>query len=189
LRSPLIAILVVGSFALMTSCTTTSYNYEVTISDGDTKALEVAAAKAHVVVFITVDCPIANGFAPTIQTLAGQFGSNGIRFFLVHVDPDVGPADARKHASEYGYELPIILDTKHHLVRKLKASHTPEAFIIRKDGSIAYRGRINDLYGDLGKKRPKPRTHDLRNALESVKAGRPVAVARTEPVGCFMPEI
>ena len=48
---------------------------------------------------------------------------------------------------------------------------SPEAAVFAADGSIKYRGRINDLYVDLGKKRNAATTHDLRDALDAVLAG------------------
>jgi hypothetical protein len=53
---------------------------------------------------------------------------------------------------------------------------------------LLYRGRIDDRYVDFGKRRPEPMTHDLREALEAILAGRPVARPRTEPIGCDIPK-
>ena len=54
---------------------------------------------------------------------------------------------------------------------------------------VAYRGRIDDLFEDLGKKRRKARTRDLRDALEAVLAGKAVVNPRTTAVGCYIPEL
>lgn len=51
-------------------------------------------------------------------------------------------------------------------------------------GKVLYLGRIDDWFGDLGKKRPAPTTHDLRDALHALLAGGEPAVARTVAVGC-----
>ena len=49
---------------------------------------------------------------------------------------------------------------------------------------VSYRGRIDDTYTTYGKRRPKPTTHDLRNALTSILAGRKVATPVTRAIGC-----
>lgn len=146
--------------------------------------LTVTDAKAHVLVFVTQDCPIANGYSPEINSLVKDFTDKPVRFFLVQVDPELSKSDAKKHAEEYGLKLPVILDTKHQLVAAVGATRTPEAAILLPGGTVAYLGRIDDLYPGLGKKRQKASRHDLRNALAQVVAGEPVTVARTEAIGC-----
>jgi len=152
------------------------------------RPLAVEEAAAHVLLFITVDCPIANGYAPTIKELAGEFEPLGVSFFLVHVDPDVDAARAREHAADFGYDLPVLLDPGHLLVGHLGATITPEAAVLTARGGLVYRGRVDDWYAALGKKRRQPTTYDLREALRSCLAGSPVPVARTKAVGCMIPE-
>lgn len=151
--------------------------------------LVVGDAKAHVLVFTTTDCPIANGYVPEIGSIAKDFAEQGVRVFAVHVDADLTAEAARKHAKEYDLTVPVLIDTKHALVAATGATRTPEAVVLLPDGSVAYRGRINDLYAGLGKKRPAPKTHDLRDALTAVLAGKPVAHPRTEAIGCSIPDL
>ena len=150
--------------------------------------LAVENAAVHVLLFLTVDCPIANGYAPTIKELAGEFEPLGVTFFLIHVDPDVDASGAREHAADFGYDLPVLLDPEHLLVEQLGATITPEAAVLTAQEGLVYRGRIDDWYAALGKKRRQPTTHDLRETLKACLAGSPVPVARTEAVGCMIPE-
>ena len=46
--------------------------------------------KAMVVVFISMDCPIANAFQPELRRLSTTWSKQGVPFFLVHPDPDTG---------------------------------------------------------------------------------------------------
>lgn len=151
--------------------------------------LAVGNAKANVLVFTTTDCPVANGYAAEIGAVAKDFADKGVKVFAVHVDPDLTPEAARKHAKEFGLTVPVLIDARHELVRATGATRTPEAVVVLPDGSVAYRGRVNDLYAALGKKRPAPRTHDLRDALAAVLAGKPVSNPRTEAVGCSIPDL
>ena len=66
---------------------------------------------------------------------------------------------------------------------------TPEAVVITPDGEIAYRGRIDNWFGDIGRKRPAPTRHELKDAVTAVLAGQPVPVPRTEAVGCLLPHL
>ena len=152
------------------------------------KPLDLSGVKVNVVIFITNDCPIANSYAPEIKSIIGEYSSRGAGFFLVHVDPDLGLEKAKKHAADFGYENAILRDPRHVLVSELDADVTPEAFVIGKSG-VLYRGRIDDLYADLGKKRRQARTRDLRDALDAVLSGRAVKNPTTTAVGCYIPEL
>jgi peroxiredoxin len=148
------------------------------------RPLELGEAKAVVILFIAADCPIANGYAPEINRICAEYEPKHIAFFLVHGDPGLSEADARKHAREYGFTCPVVIDREHELVKRLGAMVTPEAAVVGVDGAILYRGRIDNLYLALGKKRFEATTHDLRAALDAVVAGREVPVPRTTAVGC-----
>lgn len=49
---------------------------------------------------------------------------------------------------------------------------------------MLYQGRIDNWFGDLGKKRPQPTRHDLRDAIHALLAGAEVVEARTVAIGC-----
>ena len=148
--------------------------------------------RVHLLVFVTTDCPIANGYAPEVQAIAADYAPRGVRTFLVQVDPEVTPELARAHAADFGYTVEVLLDPKHELVGATAAEVTPEAVVVLPDtpagGPYAYQGRIDDWYEDLGRKRRFPRNHDLRAALDAVLAGRPVEVPRTRAIGCLVPD-
>ena len=153
------------------------------------RPLEKSSARADVVIFVVHDCPIANAFAPEINRLNADFKPRGIRFFVVHVDPTLAAADARQHAKDFGYTCPVLLDRQHTLVARLKAAVTPEAFVINPAGETLYRGRIDDRFADLGKRREEPTRRDLRLALENFLAGKAVTEPVTKAIGCFIPTV
>ncbi len=49
---------------------------------------------------------------------------------------------------------------------------------------MLYLGRIDNRVEDFGKTRLQATEFDLRDALEAVLAGRPVAHPRTHAIGC-----
>lgn len=150
-------------------------------------AIEESRAAA-VLFFVTTDCPIANGYAPEIRSIVSDHAGDAFDFYLVHVDPDTTPAVAREHAGSFSLDFcPILLDVDHALVRHLGITVTPEVAVVRRDGTLAYRGRIDDLYGEIGKKRLAPRHRDLREALSAVRDGRVIDRPRTVAVGCDVP--
>ncbi len=135
-----------------------------------------------VLIFVATDCPISNGYAPELQRIMAEHRSDGVRFFLVYSDATA--AAVKRHEATYGYTCPALLDPNHALSARVGATVTPEAAVIGDSGQLLYRGRIDDRYVGFGHKRPEATTHDLRAALESVVAGRPVDVAMTTAIGC-----
>lgn len=175
-----------GLLLLAAACATpTPASAVVHDIDGVVQApLDPPPGHLHVVVFVTTDCPIANAYAPTIQALRAQFASQPVHFFLVHVDAQIDAARARQHADEYGLVGPILLDPAHDLVRALGVTITPEVVVLGPARAVRYQGRIDNWFGDLGKKRPQPTRHDLRDAIHALLAGAVVAEARTAAIGC-----
>ena len=142
---------------------------------------------AIVLVFITTDCPIANYYQPTLRRLTEEFAESGVQFFLLHSDRDTKQKAAVEHAKDFEIKSPVILDTDQKIAKRVGARVTPEAFLVDREGEIQYRGRIDDLYADYGKRRRTPQSHDLKDAIESFLAGEKIETPKTKAVGCYIP--
>jgi peroxiredoxin len=149
--------------------------------------LDAKGARAVVFFFMVADCPVANYYTSEISAIVKDHAGKPVRFFVVHVDPDLTPAKARAHAKEYGITCPVLIDAKHQLVKATGATMTPEAAILTPEGKIAYRGRIDDRYVELGKRRIAPTQRDVRKALTALLAGQPVKEPRSQAIGCPIP--
>ncbi|MEM7515724.1 MAG: redoxin family protein [Planctomycetota bacterium] len=145
------------------------------------------AGRISVAFFITTDCPIANAYAPEISKIASDHAEGDFDFYLVHVDPDLTENAAAQHASDYALELTRLFDRDHRLVKSLGVTVTPEVCIVGPEAELLYRGRIDDLFPALGKKRWPPRTRDLRVALEALAQDLPVPEPWEQAVGCLLP--
>lgn len=151
------------------------------------RPLQMRGKRATVLFFILQDCPIANRYAPEINRIVAAYTPKRIAFYVVYVDPALKPKEARKHAKDYGYRCPALLDPAHRLAKKIGATISPEAVVIGPDGKRMYCGRIDDLYIDLGRQRYEATQHDLREALDAILSGRSVPNPVTKAVGCFIP--
>jgi Redoxin len=150
------------------------------------RPLELHGDTAAVFIFIGVDCPISNGYAPEINRIIADYTHKHIDFYVVYADATLTPDAAAKHAAAYGYTCPALLDPRHRLADRMHATVTPEVAIINADETILYHGRIDDLYLDFGKKRFAANTHDLRDALDAIVNKREIKTPETKAVGCPM---
>jgi mono/diheme cytochrome c family protein len=143
-------------------------------------------ARATVVVFLSTDCPIANGYLPDLNTLYTTWAPEaGVQLVGVLSDPTLKRPAVNDWYAAYHVAFPVVIDTTGDLAKRLDPSRTPEAFVLDRDGAVRYRGRIDDRYLALGKKRQVTQHHDLEDAVAAVLAGRDIPEPRTTPVGCF----
>jgi len=183
----LLALAVVGLSWDNTLPTEPLPRMELTDVAGKTWTLPVPEAKATVLVFISVDCPIANRYAPEIKRVADEFGPKGVAMFRVYWDATVANADMVKHGEEFGYGFPGFVDHGLKFVKAVGATVTPEAAVIGVDGKVKYRGRINDMYLEHGRIKPGEYRQDLRVAIEEVLAGKTVTEPVATAIGCGIP--
>ena len=161
----------------------------ITAVDTDGKSwalLAPAARELDLLFFVATDCPISNRYAPEIARICADYRSNGVRCFLVYPDAGLDQAAVATHRREYGLAaIPAFIDRDHRLVRAAGPHVTPEAALYSRGGRV-YRGRIDDWYVDVGRSRRQATQHDLRLRIDAALAGRPMAPAETEAVGCFI---
>ena len=157
------------------------------VSGAVVKPLHADDRKATVLLFIAHDCPVSNSYAPEINRICKQYTSHKVGFYVVYVEADLTAAEARKHVHDYGYVCPALLDPQHRLVTLAGATVTPEAAVFAPDGRRIYLGRIDNQYADIGRRREVVTAHDLRDALDRIVLGKPVAMKETTAIGCFIP--
>lgn len=178
-------------FALLAALALSAQAGEVAVADVEGKMqrpLADAGQVATVLFFVLHDCPISNGYAPEISRIAQEYAGRGVRSFVVYGESDLAPAEAQKHARDYGYRCPALLDPPHALARVAGATVAPEAAVFSAKGELLYRGRIDDRAASLGVHRAEPKERDLRAALDAVLAGKPVRERFTKAIGCYLPQ-
>lgn len=160
---------------------------QVTLIEGE--QIPLTGKTATVIVFISHDCPIANDSQPDLQKIYNKYKSKDINFVAIYIDPRLTAAQLKKHKSDFNFTFAQSIDKSHALVKHLGAKITPEAFVLDKNGKTKYRGRINNMYSDLGVRRKTITAHDLHNAIASVLAGKTPNPAKTTPYGCVIPNL
>src|SRR5262249_33462291 len=161
--------------------------------DDRTHALkDFADAKVLVVVFTCNHCPTANAYAGRIQKLHDDFKDKGVALVAISPndplavrldelsDTDVGDSfeDMKIRAKEKAITYPYLYDGE---TQKVSLAYgvlaTPHVFVFDRDRKLRYNGRIDDA--DV----KEPKSHDARNAIEAVLAGRPGAGKKTRGFG------
>lgn len=137
----------------------------------------------RVILFLAPLCPICQNMAHEMRLLEQEFAGAPIEFVGVFPNPSTRPDQMAEFGETYGLDMELVADTAG-WAGQLGARWTPEAIVLDERDSVVYRGRLNDRYFAPGKRRPRTRNRDLRNALKDVLDGKPVSTPITDAVGC-----
>jgi peroxiredoxin len=162
--------------------------------DGKTRRLaDFAAAKVLVVVFTCNHCPTAQAYEDRLVRLHADYQDRGVA--LVAISPndpkavrldELGYTDLsdsleemKLRAKDKALEFPYLYDgEKQEVSAAYGVLATPHVFIFDAGRRLRYVGRVDD--SEVG----TVKSHDARNAIEALLAGRPVPVEKTRVFGC-----
>lgn len=160
-------------------------------SDLDGKPVDpfrAARGQLVVLVFVRTDCPISNRYAPLLETLSGNYHGKA-DFWLVYPDRAETASQIKVHLRDFRYSIPALRDTRHVLVRRARATITPEAAVFDPSGRLVYHGRIDNWYEDFGRARAAATTHELDNAIRASLAGKKPDPDHASAVGCYISDL
>ncbi len=152
-------------------------------------------ANVLAIIFTCNHCPTAQAYEDRIQKLAADFKDRGVA--LVAISPndpkavrldELGYTDLsdsfremKLRARDKGFTFPYLYDgNKQEVSKAYGPMSTPHVFIFDAERKLRYVGRIDD-----NERSPQEvKSHDTRNAIEALLAGKPVPVEKTKTVGC-----
>jgi hypothetical protein len=144
----------------------------------------VATQQGTVIVFLDPGCPIARFHTGTLRDCHATFAKLGFRFEGYVANTSVSKEHVKTFATKFEIPFPVHADTEQKKARALDAKMVPEVFVYNSTHKLVYRGRIDDAYVAIGKKRPNARSHDLKRTLQELVKGLPISISQTKPVGC-----
>jgi len=159
-----------------------------TLSDGRGIAHSLAdfdAKQIVVIAFLGTECPLAKLYGPRLEQLWRQYGPRGVAFLAVNSNAHDSPEEIARYAQTHGITFPVLKDQDHRVADQLGASRTPEVFVLDRQRTVRYSGRIDDQYG-VGYSRERPGRTDLAAAIDDVLAGREVTTPKTDAIGCII---
>jgi peroxiredoxin len=161
--------------------------FQLTTVDGKPFSLSSAAKshKAVVLIFISTQCPYSNAYNDRMRAMASAYASKGVLFAGINSNKTEDAAAVLSHAKEHGHTFPIMKDPQNKVADFYDARHTPTVYVVDSQGKVRYEGRIDENYENpAGVTSP-----DLRNALDSLLAGKPVAKTVTKAFGCSIKRV
>jgi peroxiredoxin len=142
-------------------------------------------AKLLVVVFSCNHCPYVVGSEERMMKFANDYAPRGVRMIAINSNETEGhPADSFEHmqarAKEKHFPFVYVRDDSQDVALKYGALRTPHYYVFDQDRKLRYTGRMDDNPRNPGKET----THELRDAVDALLAGKQPQVALTNPIGC-----
>jgi peroxiredoxin len=155
-------------------------------TDGKTYSLaSFKDAKALVVVFSCNHCPYVIGSEDRMIAFANDYKPKGVAMVAINSNETEGhPTDSLDHmkqrATEKRFPFVYVRDDSQDVALKYGALRTPHYYVFDADRKLRYTGRMDDNPRNPGKET----THELRDAVDAILAGRKPEVELTNPIGC-----
>jgi AhpC/TSA family. len=139
-----------------------------------------------VLIFSSNRCPTAKAYGERMNALQRDYGPRGVQLLAInsndpHLYPDESYPRMVERAAEDGYGFPYLLDDGQRVAKAYGVTCTFHAFVLDRERRLRYEGRF-----DNSRITANVTSHDLRNALDDVLAGRDVRVSTTRPFGCSL---
>ncbi|MCA9174145.1 MAG: redoxin domain-containing protein [Planctomycetales bacterium] len=139
-----------------------------------------------VIAFLGTECPLAKLYGPRLSALHRELGSK-VAFLGVNSNAQDSIAEMAAYVRIHEIGFPLVRDRGAQVADSFGAIRTPEVFLLDAERRIRYRGRVDDQYG-VGYVREAPTSHELRDAISALLAGRELP-ASTVAVGCHIGRI
>lgn len=156
------------------------------VTSDQTFALEdFGEKKALLVIFLCAHCPyvvhVAAELARLGQDYAGQgVGLVGISSNDIQNYPEDAPRGLAAFAKRAGIDFPVLFDETQEVALAYTAACTPDLFLFDQDRRLVYRGQLDSSRPGKGKADGR----DVRDALDSLLAGKPIDENQLPSTGC-----
>ena len=148
--------------------------------DGTDHSLKSLKGKnGTVFIFISVQCPVSNAYNERMEKLATDYKTRGINVIGINANSTEDAAAVKAHAAEKKLSFTILKDPGNKIADKLGATRTPEVYFLDANNKLVYHGRIDNSQNPA-----QIESNDLRDALDSALAGKPVQKPEAKAFGC-----
>ncbi len=140
-----------------------------------------------VYIFLHESCIISQYYTLPLREMHQQYGNDHIQF--IGLFPNFSSKPEKMQAFKETYNVPFELKTDYYHTKKelFGATVTPEVVVYNESkGEIIYKGRIDDAYARVGKRKRVTTTSELKDVLEAISNNQPVTVTNTQAIGCFI---
>jgi peroxiredoxin len=143
-------------------------------------------AAAYVIMFICNHCPYVKHIRAELAKIGREYQTRQVAVIAINSNdakkyPDDSPEKMKEEIKAAGYSFPYLFDETQEIAREYRAACTPDFFLFDRHMKLIYRGQLDD--SRPGNNIPVT-GKDLRGALETLLASKPVSEKQTPSMGC-----
>jgi thiol-disulfide isomerase/thioredoxin len=143
------------------------------------------APSLQAVVFLSPECPLCKNYSLTLNSLQQEYAGK-VAFTGVIPGRAYSVLEVKAFTQKYKISFPVVIDSTKTMTAGLKATVTPEVFLIGPDKKVYYHGSIDNWIKDLGMASVRPTVFYLKDAIDQMLAHQPVVHPFNKPVGCLI---
>ena len=153
--------------------------------DGEMHSLQ-DGARAYLVMFICNHCPFVKHVREELARIGRDYSARDVAIYAINSNdvtthPGDSPEKMKEEAASWGYVFPYLYDASQEVAKAYRAACTPDFYLFDANRKLVYRGQLDDS-------RPSNNQpvngRDLREALDAVLSGQPVAEGQKPSIGC-----
>lgn len=155
-------------------------NFKLWDINGKEKSLSsLKGANGTVILFISAQCPVVKAYNERMEKLTQDYKARGVNVVGINANSTETMDQMKAHAADYKLTFAMLQDKGNKIADMLGAQVTPEAFVLDANNKLVYHGRI-----DNSRSGTNVESNDLRDALDAMLSGKPVAKSEAAAFGC-----
>jgi len=162
------------------------FNLPDTVSGKIISLKDFQGCKGLLVMFICQHCPFVKHVEQELAKIGHDYGSQNLGIVAISSNdaqnyPDDSPANLKQMAEKLNFNFPFCYDETQEVAKAYQAACTPDFYLFDSDFRLVYRGQLDDSRPSLD----IPVTgKDLRDAIASLLAGKPINPEQKPSLGC-----
>jgi len=166
---------------------TAAPDFRLPDTNGKTVSLaDFKNAPALLVIFMCNHCPYVKHIRQGLAQLGRDYLPKGAGIVGINSNdaanyPADSPAKMKEEMQVAGYTFPYLYDETQAVAKAYRAACTPDIYLFDKEKKLVYRGQFDDSRPGSG---VRVTGMDLRDALDAVLGGKPVAKEQIPSIGC-----
>ena len=143
--------------------------------------------KIVVYIFLHESCIICQYYTLPLKKLHEKYKNKNLQFVGLFPNFSSKPDKIKQFKKKFQISFELETDYFHTKKEKFGVTVTPEVIVYNEsEEKIIYKGRIDDAYARVGKKKRITTTSELENVLNAIVNDQPVLIDNTQAVGCFI---
>lgn len=141
-----------------------------------------------VYIFLLDECTISQYYTPQLKAFYEKYKNKKIGFIGYFPNFASKPVQIEDFGKTYHIPFPLKQDYYKEWTQKFGITVTPEVAVWdHRENRLIYRGRVDDSYVRVGKRKLHPQEENLKNVIESWLADSvPPDTIITQAIGCFI---